>query len=291
MLRTRLIAGSLLAAAMGAVLVADAQLAPYYPCLFACVLLMGALCAHEFRLLLPVETRPPAVLSVGGVLLLIASNWYFPVFAGTHSVEPLPRFADPWRLPLFVFTALVMAALLDQMMRYREPGTSIARVANAVLLFAYLGLLPGLFAQLRWLPDISGLALTAAIFVPKVGDIGAYFTGRFLGRHKFSPLLSPKKTWEGFIGGMVAAAGTAVGLSYAGPLFPGGLLEAVAFGWSLGLAGVLGDLAESMLKRDAQVKDAAKSVPGFGGVLDVVDSVLFAAPVAYWWLSFAGARG
>lgn len=285
MLRTRLIAGTLLAAAIGAILVADANLAPYFPCLFACVLLMGVLSAHEFRLLLPVETRPPAVLCVGGVLLLIASNWYVPIIAGTHSVEPFPRFADPWRLLIFIFAALVMAALLDQMIRFREPGTSIARVANATLLFAYLGLLPSFFAQLRWLPDIAGLALTAAIFVPKVGDIGAYFAGRFLGKHKFSPLLSPKKTWEGFVGGMLASAGTAVGLSYAGPLFRHGLLEAIAFGLTLGVAGVLGDLAESMLKRDAQVKDAAKSVPGFGGVLDVVDSVLFAAPIAYWWLS------
>lgn len=279
MLRTRLIAGTLLAAAIGAILVADASLAPYFPCLFVCVLLMGALSAHEFRLLLPVETRPPALLCVGGVLLLIASNWYFPNAATEYN------FADPWRLPLFLFAALVMAALLDQMIRFREPGTSISRVANATLLFAYLGLLPCFFAQLRWLPDIAGLALTATIFVPKVGDIGAYFAGRFLGNHKFSPLLSPKKTWEGFVGGMLAAAGTAVGLSFAGPLFRHGLLEAIAFGLTLGVAGVLGDLAESMLKRDAQVKDAAQSVPGFGGVLDVVDSVLFAAPIAYWWLS------
>ncbi len=280
MLRTRLIAGTLLAAAIGAILVADANLAPYFPCLFVCVLLMGILSAHEFRLLLPVETRPPALLCLGGVSLLLASNWYFPNAAATEY-----NFADPWRLPLFLFAALVMAALLDQMIRFREPGTSITRVANATLLFAYLGLLPSFFAQLRWLPDIAGLALTAAIFVPKVGDIGAYFAGRFLGKHKFSPLLSPKKTWEGFVGGMLASAGTAVGLSYAGPLFRHGLPEAIAFGLTLGVAGVLGDLAESMLKRDAQVKDAAKSVPGFGGVLDVVDSVLFAAPIAYWWLS------
>jgi len=279
MLRTRLLAGSLLAAAIGVLLVADAHLAPYFPCLFACVLLMGGLSAREFRLLLPPETRPPAILCLGGVLLLLASNWYFPIADDAYN------FADPWRLPLYIFAALVMAALLDQMIRYREPGTSIARVAHAVLLFAYLGLLPSFFAQLRWLPEIAGLALTAAIFVPKVGDIGAYFAGRFLGKHKFSPLLSPKKTWEGFVGGLLASAATAVGLSFAGPLFRHGLLEAIAFGLTLGLAGVLGDLAESMLKRDAQVKDAAKSVPGFGGVLDVVDSVLFAAPIAYWWLS------
>src|SRR5262249_31798161 len=142
MLRTRLIAGSFLAAAMGAILFADAALAPHYPCLLACILLMGALSAHEFRQLLPIETRPPVVLSLVGVLLLVASNWYVPVLPSTDLAETLPRFADPWRLPQFVFAALVIAALLDQMARFREPGTSIARVANAVLLFAYLGLLP-----------------------------------------------------------------------------------------------------------------------------------------------------
>src|SRR5262249_16916484 len=150
----------------------------------------------------------------------------------------------------------------------------------------YLGLLPCFFVKLRWFDPIwSGMALTATIFVPKVGDIGAYFAGRALGRHAFSPRLSSKKTWEGFVGGMAFSALTAVGLSFAGPLFRYGIPEAIGFGLAVGLAGVLGDLAESLIKRDTQAKDAAANIPGFGGVLDVIDSVLFAGPVAYWWFS------
>ena len=123
------------------------------------------------------------------------------------------------------------------------------------------------------------------IFVPKCCDIGTYFTGRYLGRHRMTPLLSPKKTWEGLAGGLVAAMATALLVGWLiVPLFRRGAGEAVLFGLVVGVAGVLGDLAESLIKRDCGAKDASQVVPGFGGVLDVVDSVLFAAPVAYWWL-------
>jgi phosphatidate cytidylyltransferase len=103
-----------------------------------------------------------------------------------------------------------------------------------------------------------------------------------LGRHQMAPKLSPKKTWQGAIGGMLASVIVAVGINAFWPVLPG-LLLAVGFGVTVGLAGVLGDLAESLLKRDLQTKDASQSVPGFGGVLDVIDSLLFAAPVAYLW--------
>jgi phosphatidate cytidylyltransferase len=99
-----------------------------------------------------------------------------------------------------------------------------------------------------------------------------------------TPVLSPKKTWEGFIGGMVTAVLVAIGLSRAGTRLHDSYWLAIAFGVTVGLAAVLGDLAESLIKRDCQQKDAALTVPGFGGVLDVVDSVVFAAPVVYWWL-------
>jgi phosphatidate cytidylyltransferase len=123
-----------------------------------------------------------------------------------------------------------------------------------------------------------------AIFVPKGCDIGAYFTGRLLGRHHMTPLLSPKKTWEGAAGGMVASVAIAIGINRLGPVLPLGLAGEIGFGATVGAAGMLGDLAESLIKRDCQKKDASQAVPGFGGMLDVVDSVVFAAPVAYWWL-------
>jgi phosphatidate cytidylyltransferase len=122
--------------------------------------------------------------------------------------------------------------------------------------------------------------------VPKCGDIGAYFTGRLLGRHRMTPVLSPKKTWEGAAGGLAAAVLAAIGIDRLGPEagLRGDWVREVLFGLSLGVAGMFGDLAESLIKRDCRQKDASHVVPGFGGVLDVVDAVLFAAPVAYWWL-------
>jgi phosphatidate cytidylyltransferase len=121
------------------------------------------------------------------------------------------------------------------------------------------------------------------MFMPKVCDIGAYFTGKALGRHRMTPVLSPGKTWEGLAGGMIASVAFALAFNVRWPVL-GGHLTAIGFGLTVGAAGVLGDLAESLIKRDCGRKDASHVVPGFGGVLDVIDAVLFAAPVACLWL-------
>jgi phosphatidate cytidylyltransferase len=163
-----------------------------------------------------------------------------------------------------------------------------------VWIVGYLGLLPSFLTQLRWLDGTASgsndqwgaVAIAMAIFVPKVCDIGAYFTGRFLGRHRMTPILSPKKTWEGAAGGLVASVLTAIGIDRLGPtpVLQSDLILEVGFGITVGLVAMWGDLAESLIKRDCRQKDASQVVPGYGGVLDVVDSVMFAAPVAYWWL-------
>ena len=155
-------------------------------------------------------------------------------------------------------------------------------MALTIWTVAYLALLPSFLAQLRWLPN-GATALALCIFVPKSCDIGAYFTGRGLGRHRMTPVLSPKKTWEGLAGGLVTAMLVALGINHYGAVLSGPL-SALGFGLVVGGAGVLGDLAESLIKRDCQRKDASDVVPGFGGVLDVIDAVVFAAPVAYGWI-------
>jgi phosphatidate cytidylyltransferase len=271
MLRQRLVTGTVLAALMGGVLLADDRIGSPFPFLLVSVLLLGLLSTGELVRLLPTADRPRVPVAVGGTLLVIAANWL-------PAVTPVP----PWHPPLFAFVGVLLAAFLVEMRSFTGPGDSTRRVVATAFTAAYLGLLPSFLVQLRWLPDVpASLALAATVFVPKVCDIGAYFTGRAVGRTLFTPVLSPKKTWEGVLGGVAAAVGTAVGVSFLGPLFRHGLLQAVAFGLLVGWAGILGDLAESMIKRDALAKDAAASVPGFGGMLDVVDSVLFAAPVAY----------
>jgi len=198
---------------------------------------------------------------------------------------------DPWRVIVAAFAAVVLAAFLLEMATFVEPGHSVARISLALFVVAYLGVLPSFLVQLRWLPPLPGPAadvprgvgaLALAIFVPKCCDIGAYFTGRLFGKHKMSPVLSPKKTWEGFAGGVGAAVITAFLLNRAFPALSGDWV-ALGFGVTVGVLGVLGDLAESLIKRDCQKKDASQAVPGFGGVLDVVDSIIFTAPVAYAW--------
>jgi phosphatidate cytidylyltransferase len=277
MMRTRIVVGSLLALAAAAVLVADRWLAPWFLCLFLCLMITGVVATRELVRLLPAAIRPREWLAVAGVCLILASNFASAALPSTDFGSRL----------IGVFVGAFLAAFLVEMYHFREPGGVIPRLALTVFVFVYLGVLGSFFTQLRWLgdPDRTSLLLALTIFVPKAGDIGAFFTGTFLGRHKMTPILSPKKTWEGFAGGMLAAMLTAIGLSYTGEAFRHGIMEAAAFGLVIGIAGVLGDLAESLIKRDGQTKDASLAIPGFGGLLDVVDSVLFAAPVAYFWFT------
>lgn len=191
--------------------------------------------------------------------------------------------------------------VVAEMLRYQQSGKTIMNIALASFAVLYLGGLLGFLVQLRLLPvggDVSRggmLALFSMIAVVKFTDIGAYFAGRTWGKHKMAPVLSPGKTWEGAAGGLVLAVATAlfclgpmarmmgVASSHEGLAW---LAGAVGYGVVVGLAGMLGDLAESLLKRDAGVKDSSDWLPGFGGVLDLLDSLLVAGPVAYlMWVS------
>lgn len=194
--------------------------------------------------------------------------------------------------------ALTLSALLvflAEMHRYRQPGTASVNVALSLLIIVYLGLLWSFVPLLRRFHDNGWgmMAVVSAILIVKTSDAGAYFTGRSLGRHKMSPILSPKKTIEGAIGGIVVACLSCGAFFYfAGPQFVGSSfvmpppVRWLGYALIIAVAGMLGDLAESLLKRDMGSKDAGNQLPGLGGVLDVIDSVLFAAPVAYaCWMS------
>ena len=282
-MRTRIVVGNLLAAFTIALLIGDRHLAPWFPILFVALGFIGVVATRELLTLFPADIRPNIRLTVGGVLVVMVANW-------------VPRVTDAIAWPLAVlaaFVALFLVALLWEMWRFREPGGIVPRLGLVAFAAAYLGLLGSAFAQLRWVtpdPVRSSWLLALVVFIPKGADTGAYFAGRAFGRHRMTPFLSPKKTWEGLVGGLAWSALTAVGFDYlAGGLFGGGMMEAAAFGVVVGAVGVLGDLAESLIKRDAHAKDAAAAIPGFGGLLDVVDSVLFAAPVAYLWFALSQA--
>ncbi len=277
MLKYRLLVGFPMAAAALGLLLLDTG--RDHPGLFVLVMLVAVASVRELRYLIVPAVRPRVWLTTLGVLTVLVANW-----TQAPSVFK-PVAPSPWPAVLLTLTALMLVAATREVLAYAGDGTSTGRLIGTVFALVYLGVLPSFLVQLVWLPVAGPWAVLATIFVPKVCDIGAYFTGRAFGRHPMAPTLSPKKTWEGFAGGLVASAGTAVGIGYAAPLFPHGPLEAAAFGVVVGTVGVLGDLFESLLKRDAQVKDASAAIPGYGGVLDVIDSILFAAPVAYLWFS------
>jgi phosphatidate cytidylyltransferase len=289
-LHTRLWMGAILIALTVGMLVGDRHLAPWYPFLFLFVAGLGLAGCRELVGLLPPERRPHVPLCYAGVLALACANW------GVHRITPG---TSPWPMLAAFLTGFVLIVFLYEMARFTEPGRSVVRMATTWLIVAYLGWLPCYFAQLRWLwpldPDThndvkNSMGLALAVFVPKCCDIGAYFTGRLLGRHRMTPVLSPKKTWEGAAGGLAAAVLVTIAFDRLGPpLLKTNLGLEIAFGLTVGLAGMLGDLAESLLKRDCERKDASSAVPGFGGVLDVVDAVIFAAPVAYLWLALVDA--
>ncbi len=176
---------------------------------------------------------------------------------------------------LFVSVLSFLALFLAQALKFGTQGT-IRNVSASFFSIIYLGLFCMFIHGIRitWGPCV----LLFFVFTIKSSDIGAYTFGRLFGKHKLCPRISPGKTWEGLAGASVFAAGVSFVFSHFCDIIPG--LWAVAFGAVFGVLGQLGDLVESMIKRDAASKDSSNRIPGFGGLLDVIDSPLATAPAA-----------
>jgi len=218
------------------------------------------------------------------------------IMTGAAVLGLLASVIVPARLPAPTAVAIVSSAAIAVLLaslifhsRHRTVEGVVAAAGGSLLAFVYLGLMFGFVLAIR--REHTVWVLLWVVLVTKSCDIGAYFTGKSVGRHKLIPWLSPGKTWEGLIGGVVLATivGTAglwaIGLWTAEPRLPwwAGLSAGVLFG----LTGQMGDLIASLFKRDAGLKDSSSILPGFGGILDVLDSPLLVAPVAYWWLQAA----
>lgn len=186
--------------------------------------------------------------------------------------------------------AALVAILAVEVARYRPGGGGLVRVAGGIFVVVAVGLPLAFMVGLRLLGGARGLAgmlpLVSMVAVVKGGDIAAYVVGSLVGRHKLAPLVSPGKTWEGAgasLAASLAAAWFVLGWSQrAGGSQPWGGWP--AYGLAVGLAGMLGDLSESLVKRELAAKDSGRSLGGLGGVLDLVDAMLVAAPVA--WLAW-----
>ena len=200
----------------------------------------------------------------------------------------VPETADPLTAAALVASAAVGVLVASMVFHARHCSVEgvIAATGSTLLAFVYLGLLFGFLMAIRRHNEVW--LLLWVLLVTKSCDTGAYFTGRAIGRHKLIPWLSPGKTWEGLFGGVVLASIVgALGawiLGRAGVAGSPSPLVGVLAGVLFSLVGHAGDLMASVLKRDAGVKDSGTAVPGMGGLIDVLDSLLLVFPAAYWLL-------
>ncbi|MCL2640021.1 MAG: phosphatidate cytidylyltransferase [Phycisphaerales bacterium] len=218
-----------------------------------------------------IATKHDELSRIEVVQTLETSPW-FKVAHWTRSQKP--HYLVPTVLSLSLLAAVVVHS------RKQKVEGAMANAGATLLAITYLGVLPGFFLPICL--THSAWMLLAIIAVVKAADTGAYAVGRLIGKHKLIPWLSPGKTIEGFIGGIaLSAIVSLLLLHFTLPAFsiPMSLLAGII----LGAIGQAGDLLESLLKRDAGVKDSGR-LPGFGGILDILDSPLLAAPAAYWLL-------
>lgn len=239
-------------------------------------------------------------LAVIGAILALAASEYVNVFrtggfkpsgfvvVGGVLVIHLVRYwqGTEWDAPMLVVLALL--AMFVHVVQFEKGGQQSA-IDFAITMGGvfYLGILGSYFTLVRSLPD--GMWWTF-IILPAIwwGDTGAYFIGLWIGRHKFSPRLSPKKTWEGYIAGIsFAVLGTPllVKMYYSLGLDPGSgatLINVAILGLVMGVFATLGDLGISMFKRQFGMKDTGVILPGHGGMLDRIDSWLWGLPIGYY---------
>lgn len=249
------------------------------------VLEMGRLCrAAGFR--------PAAGWACLATIVMVGLPWLSitPVLGGRSSL-------GEWEVT-GGWLAICVSVSVGWVLVRGEPQGALSSMASTIWLIVYLGFLGSFASRLRMdmVGPIGSWLVLYFIAVVKFSDIGAYFTGVAVGRHRIVPKISPNKTLEGYIGGIVVAVVVSVALAWlvgiivawyeglsGGRWLSAG--QAVVFGLAMGVVGQVGDLVESLLKRDAQTKDSGSLVPTFGGVLDIIDSPLLAAPLAWWLLT------
>ncbi len=190
---------------------------------------------------------------------------------------------DPWRLQGVLVGMILLGLVIALFLNRPRAGTDMLLTLAAGV---YLGMTLRFVALMRLREEGLMWLLVMAITV-WVMDSGAYFTGRALGRHKLWPRISPKKTWEGFLGGWIA--GIVVAAVLTPWLIPGmSGWQGGILGLVIGVVGPLGDLSESLFKRQVGAKDSSQLIPGHGGFFDRIDSFIFVAPVVYLLLQWAG---
>ncbi len=218
---------------------------------------------------------------LGGVLLMVGTFLNLTGVIGTSG--------SPARVNDFETSFLILFVLGLCLCQFFSKRNNAGLVAISTTLFGlmYVPYLLNFIQKINFFPRVEGhYYLLYFILITKFSDTGAYAVGSLIGRHKMIPRISPGKTWEGFAGAILVSAGASVAFChlFRAKLAGMNLTHSIILGVILGLAAVVGDLIESLFKREAGVKDSGRFFPGIGGILDLLDSLLFNAPLMYLYL-------
>lgn len=220
---------------------------------------------------------------LGGILLMVGTFLHCTGRLGIHG--------SPARVNDFEtsFLILFVLGLAVRLLVSGPTGQGLPAMAVSLLGLLYVPWLLNFIQKIHFFPGIEGLGRYYVLYflvVTKLSDTGAYIVGSLCGRHKMAPRISPGKTWEGFAGALLFSTGASLALAaLLGSHLPGMRTDhALILGLILGAGAVVGDLIESLWKREAAVKDSGRWFPGIGGLLDLLDSLLFNAPLMYLYL-------
>lgn len=250
----------------------------------AIITLLAALTLHEFyELTEKMGFKPFRGLGLTFCVLMMAAPFYVTEYL-TEGEEFSGLVPGLLALAVVFFSAGILSA--------RDNSNRIETLVTSVLGLVYVPFMLHFLVRLLLLYPEPSVGLTIALWVVSVSkfcDVGALLSGLAFGRHKMAPNISPKKTWEGAIGGVLVSAGVGTTIAYyATDYLPEMLtpLNAAMIGALLAITTIVSDLIESAMKRRADIKDTGKLIPGIGGAFDLTDSLILTAPVAYFIFLF-----
>ena len=218
---------------------------------------------------------------LGGVLLMVGT---FLHLTGQLGIYDSPSRANDFETG---FLILFVLGLCVRQFVSRSNTLGIQAISTTLFGLMYVPWLLNFIQKINFFPGVEGkYFLLYFILITKFSDMGAYIVGSLIGRHKLIPRISPGKTWEGFGGAIVVSTGASlVFVHFLGDHMAGmNWVHAVVLGVILSSTAVIGDLIESLFKREAGAKDSGNILPGIGGILDLLDSLLFNAPIMYLYL-------
>lgn len=261
------------------------------PGFFCLIAGMGMLALWEFYSMLDAAKMPnfKIIGMIGGVLMFLGGHYF-----GSSASRGVGQ-GNLYDFELGILVALLLVVFARQMFQKTRDLSPIETMAYTIFGLLYVPWLFSFVTKIVYLPPrVDGQVagqwyVLYLIVVTKFSDMGAYVTGSLIGKHKLIPHISPNKTWEGFFGALAFSTGGSFAMR---ALLPGGLsaltpTDALVLGLVLGFAAIIGDLAESIVKRSAGAKDSGRLLPGIGGTLDLIDSILFTAPLLFFYLRFA----